>query len=98
MACFGVHPTVRAYATLAAVLGALVGCKTAGHSDPKDISMQVADVLDEQKWIQSCDMELANPATAAKAKADLNRLAGTADCRKAYPVVRATVLNYIAKP
>ena len=57
--------------------------------------MQVADVLDEQKWIQSCDLELKNPATSPKARADLERLAGASDCQAAYPVVRATVLNYL---
>jgi hypothetical protein len=83
---------------LAGLIGSVIGCKSTGRSDPKDISMEVADILDEHKWVKSCELELQNPATEPKATADLERLAGTRDCQRAYPVVRATVLNYLGKP
>lgn len=80
------------------VLGAvsLFACKTT-DSKNKDLPTESITQMTEQQWVDACQAELANPKTAAKARADLTKLANTTDCAASYPVIKEIFEHYASE-
>ena len=71
----------------------LFACRTTA-SQSKDVPTESINQMTEQQWVDACQAELANPKTAAKARADLTKLADTTDCAAAYPVIKEIFERY----
>ncbi|MCX6106916.1 MAG: hypothetical protein NTY08_13910 [Proteobacteria bacterium] len=80
--------------TLSAV--SFFACKTTASKN-KDLPTESITQMTEQQWVDACQAELANPKAAAKARADLTKLANTTDCAAAYPVIKEIFEHYASK-
>jgi hypothetical protein len=74
----------------------IFACKTTASKN-KDLPTEEIAQMTEQQWVGACQAELANPKTAAKARADLTKLADTTDCARAYPVIKEIFEHYASK-
>jgi hypothetical protein len=72
-------------------------CKTTNDSSQKSLNIENIENLSLEGWVSACNAQLRNPESAAQSMAELQDLAQTTDCAKAYPIVKSIVEQFSSR-